>query len=72
MLAKKSITWAAMIAGYGKCGSVVESREVFDEIPVPDTSSWAVMMVCYAQNGYAKEAIEQKKMKERNVKTGKQ
>ena len=72
MLAKKSITWVAMIAGYGKCGSVVESRKEFDEIPVPDASSWAAMMVCHAQNGYVKGAIEHKKMKETNVKSEKQ
>lgn len=72
MLAKNSITWVATIAGYGKCDSVVKSRKVFDEIPVPDASSWAAMMVYYARNWHAKEAIEHKKMKETNVKTEKQ
>ena len=52
--------------------AVLLSPEVFDEIPVPDASSWAAMMVCHAQNGYAKGAIEHKKMKETNVKSEKQ
>lgn len=34
------------------------ARKVFDDIPVRDSSSWAAMIACYAQNGCSREAIE--------------
>ncbi|XP_061371513.1 putative pentatricopeptide repeat-containing protein At5g37570 [Gastrolobium bilobum] len=53
------VTWISMIAGYGKLGNVSEARRVFDGIPVPqNASTCAAMLACYAQNGYAKEAID--------------
>ncbi|CAN1785470.1 Pentatricopeptide repeat-containing protein At2g03880, mitochondrial [Linum perenne] len=48
----------SMIAGYGKFGFVKEARNVFDSIIELDASCWAAMLACYAQNGYAKEAVE--------------
>ncbi|OMO70623.1 hypothetical protein CCACVL1_18756 [Corchorus capsularis] len=57
-MVKNSVAWLAMIAGYGKCGEVTEARRVFDAIVKPDASCWAALVACYAQNGYAKEAIE--------------
>nr|KYP72669.1 Pentatricopeptide repeat-containing protein At4g02750 family [Cajanus cajan] len=56
---KNEVTWVAMIAGYGKLGNVSEARRVFDGIPVPQgASACAAMLACYAQNGYATEAID--------------
>ncbi|KAL2317568.1 hypothetical protein Fmac_031444 [Flemingia macrophylla] len=67
---KNEVTWVAMIAGYGKLGNVSEARRVFDGIPVPQgASACAAMLACYAQNGYATEAIDMyKKMKEAKIK----
>lgn len=67
---KNEVTWVAMIAGYGKLGNVSEARRVFDGIPVPqDASTCAAMLACYAQNGYAKEAIEMyEKMRQAKIK----
>jgi pentatricopeptide repeat protein len=70
MSGKDEVTWVAMIAGYGKLGNVSEARRIFDEISVSrDPSTCAVMLACYAQNGYAKEAIEMyEKMRQIKVK----
>ncbi|KAK7383139.1 hypothetical protein VNO78_28810 [Psophocarpus tetragonolobus] len=67
---KNEITWIAMIAGYGKLGKVSEARRIFDGIPVPQGASpCAAMLACYAQNGYAKEAIDMyEKMREAKIK----
>ncbi|CAI8611670.1 unnamed protein product [Vicia faba] len=59
MSGKDVVTWVAMIAGYGKLGNVIDAKRIFDGISVPwDPSICAAMLACYAQNGYAKEAIE--------------
>ncbi|XP_027331589.1 putative pentatricopeptide repeat-containing protein At5g37570 [Abrus precatorius] len=56
---KNEVTWVAMIAGYGKLGNVSEARRVFDGVLVPHgASTCAALLACYAQNGYAKEAID--------------
>lgn len=67
---KDAVTWVAMIAGYGKFGNVSEARRVFDGILMPrDASTCAAMLACYAQNGYAKEAIDMyKEMRQTNIK----
>ncbi|XP_028213609.1 putative pentatricopeptide repeat-containing protein At5g37570 isoform X2 [Glycine soja] len=67
---KNEVTWVAMIAGYGKLGNVREARRVFDGIPVPQgASACAAMLACYAQHGYAKEAIDMyEKMREAKIK----
>ncbi|CAI0470673.1 unnamed protein product [Linum tenue] len=67
---KNSVTWVAMIAGYGKCGDVKEARSVFDCVrETEDASCWAAMVACYAQNGCAKEAIDMyMEMRAREVK----
>jgi len=67
---KNEITWFSMIAGYGKLGNVEEARGVFDGIPaLQSASACAAMLACYAQNGYAKEAIYMyEKMREEGIK----
>ncbi|XP_020980039.1 putative pentatricopeptide repeat-containing protein At5g37570 isoform X2 [Arachis ipaensis] len=67
---KSVVTWVAMIAGYGKFGNVSEAKRVFDRISTPrDPSACAAMLACYAQNGYAKEAIDMyKEMRQSKIK----
>ncbi|KAL2318099.1 hypothetical protein Fmac_031975 [Flemingia macrophylla] len=67
---KNEVTWVAMIAGYGKLGTVSEARRAFDEAPAPQgASAYAAMLACYAQNGYATVAIDMyRKMKEAKIK----
>lgn len=53
------VTQVAMIAGYGKLGNVSDAKRIFDGISMPHNPSiCAAMLACYAQNGYAKKAIE--------------
>ncbi|MCL7042813.1 hypothetical protein MKW94_019900 [Papaver nudicaule] len=69
MPVRNSITWIAMIAGYGKVGNVLGAEKVFDEIVVKDKTCWGAMIACYSHNGYLNEAIEMyKKMRELGVK----
>ncbi|KAL1357153.1 hypothetical protein AAHE18_05G236400 [Arachis hypogaea] len=67
---KSVVTWVAMIAGYGKFGNVSEAKRVFDRISTPRyPSACAAMLACYAQNGYAKEAIDMyKEMRQSKIK----
>lgn len=48
----------ALIDTYSKFGFVKDARKLFDEIPQRDLVSWNVMVSCYAQNGFGKEAFE--------------
>ncbi|KAH7547102.1 hypothetical protein FEM48_Zijuj01G0271400 [Ziziphus jujuba var. spinosa] len=68
ILEGRQVNVTVVKSGYGKCGNVEEARMVFDEVPEHDASCWAAMVVCYAQNGYAKEAIETyEKMRKENI-----
>ncbi|KAI5414473.1 hypothetical protein KIW84_040102, partial [Lathyrus oleraceus] len=59
MSGKNVVTEVAMIAGYGKLGNVSDAKRIFDGISMPHNPSiCAAMLACYAQNGYAKKAIE--------------
>ncbi|KAL4191935.1 hypothetical protein AMTRI_Chr06g191490 [Amborella trichopoda] len=49
---------SALIDLYSKCGSIVEARNVFDEMPERNVVSWTSMIAGYSQLGYFKEAIE--------------
>ncbi|KAH6833855.1 Tetratricopeptide repeat superfamily protein [Perilla frutescens var. hirtella] len=51
-------TGNGLIAMYGKCGKLVEARQVFDEMPCRDIVSWNSMVAGYAQNGRFDEALE--------------
>eukprot|EP01018_Ginkgo_biloba_P027015 Gb_10922 [translate_table: standard] len=42
---------------YVKCGSLVNARRVFDEMPKRDVCSWTVMLAAYSRHGLAKEAL---------------
>ncbi|KAL8534504.1 hypothetical protein ACS0TY_010500 [Phlomoides rotata] len=51
-------TGNGLIAMYGKCGKLVDARQVFDEMPYKDIVSWNSMVAGYAQNGRFDEALE--------------
>eukprot|EP01018_Ginkgo_biloba_P002727 Gb_38068 [translate_table: standard] len=42
---------------YAKCGSLVDTRRVFDEMPKRDVFSWTVMIAAYSRHGLAWEAL---------------
>ncbi|GFQ08686.1 putative pentatricopeptide repeat-containing protein at3g49142 [Phtheirospermum japonicum] len=50
-------TGNGLIAMYGKCGNLVNARQVFDEMPVKDIVSWNSMVAGYSQNGRSSDAI---------------
>ncbi|CAN4121143.1 unnamed protein product [Withania somnifera] len=45
------------IEAYGKCGCLVDARELFDEMPQRDGGSWNAIVTAYSQNGYARKAL---------------
>ncbi|KAJ0987420.1 hypothetical protein J5N97_005776 [Dioscorea zingiberensis] len=49
---------SALLTMYSKCGSIDDSRKVFDEIESPDLITWTAMMDGYAQHGRGLEALE--------------
>ena len=48
---------SALVDMYAKCGSVSESRDVFDEIIDQDIVSWTALIAGYAEHGYDEEAL---------------
>ncbi|CAH9110080.1 unnamed protein product [Cuscuta europaea] len=48
----------ALIHAYGRCGSITEARQVFDEMSLRDTVSWNSILKTYAFHGKQKEALE--------------
>ncbi|KAM7507814.1 hypothetical protein LguiA_018267 [Lonicera macranthoides] len=46
------------IESYGKCGCLVDARELFDEMPDRDGGSWNAMITAYAKSGRAEEALD--------------
>eukprot|EP01018_Ginkgo_biloba_P029187 Gb_18176 [translate_table: standard] len=47
----------ALVDMYAKCGSIVDARQVFDQMPQRDLVSWNAMISGYAQNGHGDEAL---------------
>lgn len=47
----------ALIDMYGKCGSVMDARQVFEKMPRRDLVSWTTMIAAFAQNGQPNEAL---------------
>ncbi|XP_022993859.1 pentatricopeptide repeat-containing protein At3g26540 [Cucurbita maxima] len=45
------------IEAYGKCGCLVDARELFEEMPQRDGGSWNAMITAYTKNGFALEAL---------------
>ncbi|XP_020264133.1 putative pentatricopeptide repeat-containing protein At1g56570, partial [Asparagus officinalis] len=48
----------ALVNMHTKCGSIIDSIKIFDEMSHKDIVSYTSMMVGYGCNGYAKEAID--------------
>ncbi|XP_057865697.2 putative pentatricopeptide repeat-containing protein At1g56570 [Cryptomeria japonica] len=48
----------SLVDMYAKCGSIVESRKVFDRMPYQDVVSWTAMVVGYSQHGQGREAVQ--------------
>ncbi|WOL06696.1 pentatricopeptide repeat-containing protein [Canna indica] len=48
----------ALVDMYAKCGSIANSRKVFDDMAVRDLISWTSLLTGYGMNGYGQEAIE--------------
>eukprot|EP01018_Ginkgo_biloba_P003198 Gb_11219 [translate_table: standard] len=42
---------------YVKCGSVVEARRCFDQMPKRDVYSWNMIIAGYARHGFSEEAL---------------
>eukprot|EP01018_Ginkgo_biloba_P019081 Gb_13190 [translate_table: standard] len=42
---------------YAKCGSLVDARGVFDQMPKRDVFSWTTMIAAYTRHGLADEAL---------------
>ncbi|XP_041011928.1 putative pentatricopeptide repeat-containing protein At3g49142 [Juglans microcarpa x Juglans regia] len=47
-----------LVAMYGKCGCLMEARQVLDEMPNRDLVSWNSMVAGYAQNVRFEDALE--------------
>ncbi|CAK9159948.1 unnamed protein product [Ilex paraguariensis] len=48
----------ALVTLYGKCGSIEESHQLFNEMNIRDEISWTALVSGYAQFGKAKETID--------------
>eukprot|EP01018_Ginkgo_biloba_P034725 Gb_12551 [translate_table: standard] len=42
---------------YAKCGSLMNARRVFDQMPEQDVASWTIMIAAYPKQGYSEEAL---------------
>ncbi|KAL2941687.1 hypothetical protein RDABS01_030037 [Bienertia sinuspersici] len=43
---------------YAKCGSISDSRRIFDSLSYKDLVSWTSMMIAYGVHGYGKETVK--------------
>ncbi|XP_010269714.1 PREDICTED: pentatricopeptide repeat-containing protein At1g74600, chloroplastic [Nelumbo nucifera] len=48
---------SSLVTMYSKCGSIDDSRKVFDQIDKPDLVTWTAMIMSYAQHGIGEEAL---------------
>ncbi|XP_075520473.1 putative pentatricopeptide repeat-containing protein At1g56570 isoform X1 [Primulina tabacum] len=48
----------ALIDMYAKCGSIVNSCKIFDEMRDKNVVSWTSMMIGYGSHGYGKNAVQ--------------
>lgn len=47
----------ALMDMYAKCGSLIDSRKVFDEMQFRDVVSWTSMISAYGMNGQGRDAV---------------
>lgn len=52
------VVGSTLVDMYSKCGSVVEARKVFDDLPNKDGVAWGAMIGGYAQCGQGLAALE--------------
>ena len=43
---------------YGKCGLLLEMREIFEELALRDVVTWTALIAGYAEYGPAEEALK--------------
>nr|XP_011465424.1 PREDICTED: pentatricopeptide repeat-containing protein At4g37170-like [Fragaria vesca subsp. vesca] len=53
-----SFAASALVHMYSKCGNTANANKVFKGMPSPDLVSWTSLIVGYAQNGQADEALQ--------------
>ncbi|XP_057735885.1 pentatricopeptide repeat-containing protein At3g26540-like [Arachis stenosperma] len=46
------------IEAYGRCDSLRDARELFDEMPQPDGGSWNALINAYSQRGFSDEVFK--------------
>eukprot|EP01018_Ginkgo_biloba_P013153 Gb_16986 [translate_table: standard] len=49
---------SALVNLYTKCGSLVDARTVFDDLPKQSSFSWNVIIAAYSRNGLAEDALK--------------
>ncbi|KAI5063592.1 hypothetical protein GOP47_0022139 [Adiantum capillus-veneris] len=54
---KDHVVASAVVDFYAKCGSLVEVREVFDEMQVRDVVTWTTLIRGYTEQGLGEEAL---------------
>ncbi|XP_024540298.1 pentatricopeptide repeat-containing protein At4g39530-like isoform X1 [Selaginella moellendorffii] len=54
----KAYVASSLVDMLAKCGSMDDSRGVFDRVPVHDTFSWTALMLGYAESGDGDRAME--------------
>ncbi|KAH6771183.1 Pentatricopeptide repeat superfamily protein [Perilla frutescens var. hirtella] len=52
-----SYLFTSLLDMYVKCGAVQDARLIFDEVHIIDLFSWTTMIMGYAKNGFADEAL---------------
>jgi pentatricopeptide repeat protein len=58
LLSKDLYIANTLVSLYAKCGDLVKSREVFDQIPNRNVVSWTALIASYAQHGHGEEALK--------------
>ncbi|XP_057854721.2 pentatricopeptide repeat-containing protein At1g08070, chloroplastic-like [Cryptomeria japonica] len=43
---------------YLNCGSLVEARQLFDQVSEPDVFSWNIIIIAYRRHGFSTEALK--------------
>ncbi|XP_057843931.2 putative pentatricopeptide repeat-containing protein At1g68930 isoform X2 [Cryptomeria japonica] len=49
---------SALVDMYGKCKSIEDARQVFDEMPKRNIVSWTAIIVGFAQSGHGEDALK--------------
>lgn len=52
-----NIIGSTLVDMYANCGSILDAKEVFEELPVRDVFSWTALIAGYTEHGSDKEAL---------------